>query len=478
MVNNTTRLVDLAPGAQAIGLKKGQGLAEARAICPGLEVLASDPDGDRAFLARLADWCDRYTPLVALDGKDGLLLDITGCAHLYGGEEALLEDLLLRLRRLGMEARGALSSTVGLSWAAARHSLLAVISTEAAAEVLASLPVEALRLPRETAEVLHRVGLKQVGDLLDAPRRPLARRFGPLLLQRLDQALGREDEPVSPRLPVPAVRAERQLLEPIRDEATLLAVIEELAGDLQGLLERKGEGGRLFELRLFRVDGRVFRLRARSSLPLRATEKIVSLYDDRFAAVTEDIDAGYGFEMLRLTVLRVDPFDAVQEDFSGRARSNRSLAAFVDRVEARLGADHLFYMHFAERHHPEQACDFRPLDDMAVFAASPPPSFPPYACDRPVRLLPQAEPLDVIMAEVPEGPPRVFFWRKTRCQIRSAEGPERIAGQWWAGQAEAADEERDYFRVEDVNGRRFWLYRKGVYKVDDRPRWFLQGLFA
>ena len=475
-VNNTTRLVALDPNARAGSLRKGQGLAEARAICPDLEVFPSDPDGDRALLARLADWCDRYTPLVALNGEDGLLLDITGCAHLHGGEAALLEDLLFRLRGLGMEARGALSPTVGLSWAAARHGLPATIPVWAAAEILAPLPVEALRLPDETAEVLRRVGLKRVGDLLDAPRAPLAHRFGPLLLQRLDQALGREDEPISPRLPVPAAVAERQLLEPVREEDALLSVVGELAGDLQALLERKEEGGRLFELRLFRVDGRMFRLRARSSLPLRAAGKVAALYRDRFAAVMDDIDAGYGFEMLRLAALRVDRFDAVQEDFSSRARSSQSLAAFVDRVEARLGADHLFHLHLAERHSPEQACDVRPLDDVAAFAALPPPASLPYPCDRPVRLLDRAEPLDVVMAEVPEGPPRVFFWRKARYQIRSAEGPERISTEWWSQPAEGADD-RDYFRVEDTNGRRFWLYRKGSYKTDDRPRWFMQGFF-
>ncbi|MGH6808525.1 MAG: Y-family DNA polymerase, partial [Ensifer adhaerens] len=209
------RLVALDGLAEKSGFQLGQGVAEARAMCPDVDVLPTDRAADRALLEGLADWCSRYTPLVALDGESGLYLDITGCAHLLGGEKSLLDDLLARLFHLGIEARAAISSSAGLSWAVARFGTQSVIAPEEAARVLAPLPMAALRLPADTIETLGRVGLKQVGDIIEAPRAPLARRFGPTLLLRLDQAMGLEDEPLSPRLAVASLSAERRLSEPV-----------------------------------------------------------------------------------------------------------------------------------------------------------------------------------------------------------------------------------------------------------------------
>nr|WP_256375567.1 DNA polymerase Y family protein [Ensifer sp. WSM1721] len=475
-IDNAMRLIALDTLAERIGLKRGQGAAEARAMCPSLDVIAADPSADQAFLEALADWCDRYTPLVALDGTDGLFLDITGCAHLHGGEKALVSDVLSRLFSLGVEARATVSSSAGLSWAAARYGKDAVIAPEDADRVLAPLPVTALRLPAETAAALERVGLKEVGDLLEAPRAPLARRFGSCLLLRLDQARGLEDEPLSPRLPVPSFSSERRLAEPLQDEEYILELTRHLAKDVRSSLERHGEGGRLFELLLFRVDGRVFRVRAHAAVPLNDADRIAALFRERLQAVHDDLDAGYGFEILRLAVIRSERLDPAQEDFSGVADESQPLAAFIDKVSARFGPDCLMQAALFESHLPERAGGFAPLRDVA--AAMRPSALEGKAIpeNRPLRIFAHPERVEAT-AEVPDGAPRSFNWRKTHYRVARAEGPERIAAEWWIdGEAHPT---RDYFRVEDQEGRRFWLFREGLYGREvSTARWFMHGVFA
>ncbi len=470
------RLVALDTLAERIGLKRGQGAAEARAMCPALDVIAADPAADQAFLEGLADWCDRYTPLVALDGKDGLFLDITGCAHLHGGEKGLVSDLLSRLFSLGVEARATVSSAAGLSWAAARYGDVAVIEAEEAGRVLAPLPVAGLRLPEETAAALERVGLKQVGDLLEAPRAPLARRFGSLLLLRLDQARGEADEPLSPRLPVPSFSAERRLAEPLMDEEYILELTRHLAKDVRASLERHGEGGRLFELLLFRVDGRVFRVRAHAAMPLNDAERIAALFRERLQAVHDDLDAGYGFEILRLAVLRSERLDPAQQDFSGVPEESQPLAAFIDKVAARFGPDCLMQASLAESHLPERAGGFAPVRNVAAVMAPPGSDDRVFPENRPLRIFAHPELVEAT-AEVPDGAPRSFNWRKIQYRVARAEGPERIAAEWWIDGEDHPT--RDYFRVEDQEGRRFWLFREGLYGREVAAvRWFMHGVFA
>ncbi|WEX79266.1 DNA polymerase Y family protein [Sinorhizobium numidicum] len=470
------RLVALDGLAERIGLKRGQGAAEARAMCPSLDVIAADPAADQAFLEGLADWCDRYTPLVALDGKEGLFLDITGCAHLHGGEKALVNDVLSRLFSLGVEARATISSSAGLSWAVARYGNAAVIQAEDAERILAPLPVAALRLPAETTALLERVGLKQIGDLLEAPRAPLARRFGSLLLLRLDQARGQEDEPLSPRLPVPSFSSERRLAEPLQDEEHILELTRHLAKDLRSSLERHGEGGRLFELLLFRVDGRVFRVQAHAAAALNDVDRIAALFRERLQAIHDDLDAGYGFEILRLSVLRSERLDPAQQDFSGAPDESQPLAAFADKVAARFGPDSLMITTLAESHLPERAGGFAALRDVAALMDSSPTEEKTFPENRPLRIFAHPELVEAT-AEVPDGAPRSFNWRKTQYRVARAEGPERIAAEWWLdGEGHPT---RDYFRVEDQEGRRFWLFREGLFGREvSSARWFMHGVFA
>ncbi|WP_280752796.1 Y-family DNA polymerase [Rhizobium mongolense] len=476
-LNNAMRLTALDEVAERIKLKKNQGVAEARAIYPLLDVIEEDLAADRRLLEGIADWCDRYTPLVAFDGQDGLFLDITGCAHLFGGERAMLKDILSRLFHMGFDVRGAISSSPGLSWAVSRFGGGGVIEADEMEHVLAPLPVAALRLEEGTIEALKKLGLKYIGDLLSAPRAPLARRFGAQLLLRLDQALGVEEEPVSPRRPVASLSAERRLIEPIGTEEDILAVTGQIAKSLKASLEARGAGGRVFELVLFRVDGRVFRISVGASQPLRDPKHIASLFCERLQAIHDDLDAGYGFEILRLNVLRHDPFNATQGDFEGGRERETSLAAFIDKIAARLGADCLQRFQLHESHVPERAAIAIPAMEGVQARRKAEEGNPfPFRSERPLRLFARPEQVEALLAEVPDGPPQIFRWRRMQHRVARSEGPERLAMEWWIDGADA--EARDYFRIEDDFGHRFWIYREGFYGHDLPPRWFMHGLFA
>ncbi len=514
--NNTQRIAALDEEAQRLRLKPGMGIADARAMYPAIEVVAEDPAADRRLLEALADWCDRYTPLVALDGTDGLFLDVTGCAHLFGGEEALLDGMLASFFEQGFRTRAALGPTPGAAWAAARFSLPGKILQQGEERsFLESLPLFVLRLGPETIASLESVGLRTVGSILAAPRAPLARRFGAMLLLRLDQALGEVEEAVSPRLPVPALSVERHLAEPIGLLEDIERLVPMLARSLKRDLERRGEGSRLFELLLFRVDGAVSRISARASLPLREPVLIGRLFHERLAALGAALEPGYGFDLVRLSAFETAALDTLQADLDGKAAvAGEDVALFSDRVRARLGRTAMLTPLLVESHLPERAASFVPADGEppAKKAPSAPRKnvdFSPSrrAPERPLRLLSRPEPIDVPVTEVPEGPPLNFRWRRAMHRVARAEGPERVAPEWWlhgkpevkADESEKDEEEReakrekaereavaaetarmtrDYFRVEDTDGHRFWIYREGLYRKDAAPRWYLQGVSA
>ena len=474
------RITALDICGEKAGLKCGQGLAEARAMRPDIEIIPADAAADKALLAALADWCDQYTPLVATDGTDGLYLDITGCVHLHGSERSLLTNILSRLFHMGIEARGAIASSAGLSWAMARYRSGEIVEPQDAGQALSPLPLVALRLPVETIETLARVGLKTISDIIHLPRAPLARRFGPSVLLRLDQALGFEDEPLSPRLPVASLSAERRLASPIQDADDILGLALQLAKSLRQSFEEREEGGRLFELVLFRVDGKVFRIRAATSAASKDPDRIAALYRERLQAIHDDLDAGYGFEILRLCVLKTERYAVIQEDFSGKPDEARSLSAFADRVLARFGPQSLSMLVPQESHVPERATTFAPIADITALTVQKTFDMPlaaPHPSVRPLRLFRHPERVDAIAAELPKGAPASFKWRKTLYQVARAEGPERIAAEWWIDGEDALT--RDYFRIEDTDGRRFWLFRDGLYsQTVVPPQWFMHGVFA
>ncbi len=470
-----------------MGLRRFLSLAQARAMCPTLVVFEEDTASDARLLKDIADWCQRFTPLIALDAPDGVLLDIAGCAHLFGGEAALIDDLTRRVRAFGFMAQIGVADTIGAAHAIARYGQDygrgGFIASACTRERLLPLPLTALRIDEATAASLGRVGFKRVGDIIDLPRAPLAARFGAALLRQLDRALGRESEPLTPLLPVAPYSAEQPFAEPIAREEDILGVIERLARRLGAMLERRGEGLRRVELALFRTDGKVHRIAAGTSRPIRDAGEVRALFVERLAALADPIDPGFGFDLARLSVTVAEAYASRQIALE-ESHDDADLGPLVDRVSARLGARRVTQLIAQDSHMPELAAVALPAQSARAdddhgwdafrrhrAAAEPPP--------RPLRLLARPEPIEAV-ASVPDGPPIRFRWRRALHEVAAAEGPERIEGAWWHDDGGGAPENlaRDYFRVEDMSGHRFWIFRAGLYRDTGRPAWFLHGLFA
>jgi protein ImuB len=525
--------------AARLGLKVGMALADARAMHPRLAVADADPPADRQLLEAVADWCDRYTPLVGLQPPDGVILDISGCAHLLGGEAALKRDLVGRLRQHGFAVLAAIADTVGCAWGVARYGdeslprkgaaialpddchpgrlakrddpkypgirdkgvagdhgsrlsrLTALgrdddrkaVSNEdcfivppgGAREALAPLPVAALRLAPEVVTLLAQVGLKHIADLLDRPRATLAARFGTELILRLDQALGVDQESITPRQPLPCYVAEQRFADPIALERDVLGTIQRLGERLKITLERHGEGARLIEAALFRVDGKVLRISVATSRPIREAALIRRLFAERLAAIGDAHDPGFGFDMIRLSVIVAEPLNPVQTGFDSSDHAEE-VSELIDRLAARVGFRCVLRAVPHDTHIPEFAALEVQADRTTDKDASPVVG-PASSTLRPLTLFARPEPIEA-MAEVPDGPPVRFRWRHVLHEVAAVEGPERIAMEWWRDEIGTALT-RDYFRIESREGARFWVYREGLYERETtQPRWFLHGLFA
>ncbi|HUQ12864.1 MAG TPA: DUF6504 family protein [Novosphingobium sp.] len=463
--------------ALAAGMRAGMGLADARAVCPKLDVRPSDPARDLAFLESLAVWAQRWGPWSALDPPDGLLVDITGVAHLHGGEPALLDDAARRLTERGLAARVGIAPTAGAAWALAHHGPPAAIlgSDDDAATRLGELPVAALRLDEDVVVLLRRLGLKRLADLSGIERAALSRRFrnrrsaaaNPLI--RLDQLLGRAAEPLLPVLAAEAPWVQRRVIEPIRHRELLDQVVADLAADLARVLEGRSLGARRLELGAWKIDGEVVVRRLELAAASRDPAHIARL----FATRLDDIDAGFGIELIRLRAPWTEPLALTQADFEAAAETHgTSLAVCVDRIAVRLGAAAVRRPVAYASHVPERAQRWQAALDPLPTSQS---AFVFHA--RPLKLLDRAEPIAVLYA-TPDGMPRRFRWRGAVHEVARAEGPERIAPEWWRERGTARL--RDYYRIEDDEGRRYWIYRLGI-AGDGRggpPEWFLQGLCA
>jgi protein ImuB len=463
-------------------------LADARALLPALQVHPAEPAADARLLEDLATWCERYTPAVALDRSaaheagGALWLDITGCAHLFGGEAALRADLLARLRRQGLAAEAAIADAPGAAWAAARYGAAErqIVPPDGAGAALGPLPVAALRLEPELSAMLERLGLGRIENLYPLPRPALTARFGDALVTRLDQALGRLAEPISPRRPLPAHRAQLPLAEPLMEVATLAVLTRRLLDQLCAGLAAAGLGARRLTLAVYRVDNSSASAAIGTSRPCREPRQLARLFAEKLAL----IDPGFGIERAILAADVVEPLLpeplAWRSMGAGDLDQARDLAPLVDRLSNRLGAGAVSRLVPEASHWPERAQRRVPaLDQNKPAAFTPRPLHGP-APARPLRLLARPEPIEAIAA-VPDEPPVLFRWRQAVHKVARVRGPERLAPEWWC-QPDADPDvlTRDYFAVEDSEGGRFWLFREGLYRagVAALPRWYLHGLFA
>ncbi len=471
-------LAAVCPAGVAAGLHPGQTLAQARAVCPGLEAVDADPAADAAALAALAGWCRRFTPLAAPDPPDGVWLDITGCAHLFGGEAGLAETLARQAARAGLPCRLAVAGTPGAAWALAHADgddpvILPPGAEEAA---LSPLPVALLRLDQAEAARLWRVGLRQVDELARQPRDEVTARFGATPMRRLDQALGHVAEAIAwPRPPSPW--SERlAFAEPIGTPEDLGRALDLLARRLCARLAQARQGAHGFTARFIRVDELTPAIAIATALPARDAGAIAKLLRARL----ESVDPGFGVEAVLLDASDIAPLpppqasltpDAVPDAPDALAATTGALAATMDALANRPDAPVLWRAVPHPSHVPERA-----LRRLPPLAAA--PAWTEAGPERPLRLFPRPEPI-AATALLPDDPPVRFTWRGVTHRVRAATGPERIGAEWWRRTPSDAradsDLLRDSYKLEDLAGARFWVFRAGL---DGPPRWFLHGLFG
>lgn len=485
-----------AAGREA-GASAGMMLADARTLCPQIETAPADPAGDLAFLEKLAIWAQRWGPWSALDPPDGLLVDVTAAAHLFGGEPRLISDVEAAFARRNLATRAAIAPTAGAAWAlshfgphlgsrlASHHSAI-IAAREDAMCRLAGLPIAALRLDADVITVLRRLGVKRLGDLNDitkgavnrseaAARDALHRRFrnrkspsaNPLI--RLDQLLGRVPEPLLPVVAQHMPLVQRRLMEPLRHRSLLDQVLADLAVDMARELEGRGEGARRLELGLWRVDGEVIVRRLELAAATRDPAHITRLFEQKL----EGIEAGFGIETVRLRASWVESLAMGQTDVEQAAeRHGTSLSACLDRLSVRLGPNAVRRPVPHASHLPERAQSWQSALDSQTASQTVSQNQ-----IRPLKLLDRAEKIAVLYAS-PDGYPQRFRWRGTVHEVVRVEGPERIAPEWWREKSNVRL--RDYYRIEDAQGRRYWIYRRGISgdRRGGMPDWFLHGLMA
>jgi len=483
--NGHALLAAVNRAAEVAGLQPGLPLADARALVPDLRTAPADPEGERRALGRLTRWCDRYTPWTAVDpdsfgaGAGGLWLEVTGAAHLFGGEAGLLADLNARLAALGYAHRLGVGDTPGAAWAVARfqpplHASIAVIPPDGAKAALEPLSVAALRLAPKTTEGLFRLGLRRIGQLERRPRGPLAARFGGALLDRLDQAFGRRAETIEPGRSPPDHQARIAFAEPVTHRSGIEAALERLIGTLCGQLATARVGARRVRLSGYRVDGGVAEITVGTGRAVREAAHLRRLFEQKL----DHFDPGFGIDALVLAATVADPLAPAQTSLSSDGTAE-ALAFLIDRLGNRLGPDRVHRLAPAPRHPPEHAQGRISAAETAPAPANEEADGP--VSPRPLQLLATPEPIEAV-APVPDRPPVMFTWRRRRHRVASADGPERIAPEWWledpaalfSGQVRL----RDYYRVEDTEGRRFWLFRAGLYRPDRAPKWYMHGFFA
>lgn len=436
-------------------------------------VVQHDPAADAAFLEEVAEDCDRWTPLVGLDVPDGLTLDITGCAHLFGGEAMMRQRLLAHLRRHGVGAGAVIAGTPEAARALVRAGRSGVVPPGHEAEAVQHLPVALLGLDPAITTALSRAGLKTIGDLAARPSTPLAARFGADLLTRLQRMLGREDVRIVPRRPLPACIAERRFPEPIARAEDIEATLALLVDDLALMLEARAEGGRAFEATFFRADGAVRRLKIETARPLRDAATLARLWHEKLDTLADPVDPGFGFDLVRLAVLRAEPLLPAQVSLDGRAVAEEEVAALIDRLAIRLGRERVLAFLMRDTHDPSRTSALVPAGSLRAGVIT--DLIPSERLPRPLTLFEPPQPIEAL-AEVPDGAPLRFRWRRVVHEVARAEGPERIAPEWW--RLSKGTPTRDYFRVENREGRRFWLFRAGLYgRETSDPRWFIHGLF-
>ena len=497
--NNALYVYALNRRAQQLGLHPGQPLANARAMIENLAIVPADEKADLTLLESIADWCDRFTPLVSADAPDGLLLDITGVAHLFGGEAAMLQHVRGKIAAQGFAVQGAIAGTSLSAHALARYAAGTIARPGEDRTAIAPLPIAALDCGEDKLRALKRAGLKTIAQVAERGRAELTARLGISFLTRLHVMLGAEEKPLAPRRPLPDLSAAQHFAEPVTTQDVISKSLHDLSKALSDILERQGQGLRLLEAVFFRADGKVQRIVIRTGAPLRDPDMMLRLLNQKLDALADPLDPGFGFDLIRLEARIAEETHSAEASFDADENARRQIAYLADRLSARFGEHRVQRFVPQDTHIPEAQSMAVPAQDRdfdGVWMRKRQDKDPPL---RPWRMFERPEEIHVVGASVPDGPPARFRWRKAQFDVVRAEGPERIALEWWQEcppDRIVPDSEqkrrqklgllpkpippsRDYFRIETREGLRFWLYRDGQYRSNGfAPHWYMHGLFA
>lgn len=462
------RMVVTAANAltQAQGVDTGMVVADARAIIPSLQVLDDKPGLSARLLKGLAEWCIRYTPVVGIDLPDGLILDATGCPHLWGGECSYLNAINTRLKSLGYSSSIAIADTIGTAWAVARFGQdSSIVDSGQQTVALLSLPPSALRLESDTVERLHKLGLRQIRDFIAMPRSALRRRFGQYFIRKLDQALGYEEEVIQPVEPIEPYQERLPCLEPIVTATGIEIALQRLLETLCDRLKREQKGLRVAVFKGYRVDGKMETIEIGTNRPSRNIRHLFKLFEIKLAS----IEPALGIELFILEAQKSEDVSPMQEKLweATCGLENIALSELLDRFMGKFGPDHVHRYVPDEHYWPERSIKRTSSLHEKLTTA--------WKVDRPrpVQLLSKPELIEVT-APIPDYPPMLFRYKGKLHKIIKADGPERIEQEWWLQNGQ----HRDYYSVEDEEGRRYWLFRSGHYSADKTYQWFIHGYFA
>lgn len=462
------RMVVTAASSEASsqGIYTGMPLADARAILPELEVVESQGYRAARLLKAIGRWCIRYSPLVALEDTDGLIIDISGCVHLWGGEREYLKEVIGRLRSSGYHARGAIADTMGTAWAISRYGKISpIIKSGMELEALLSLPPMALKINASASQKLIKLGLSTIGSFISMPRSVLRRRIGEDSVSRIEQVLGQKEERFIP-IEEPILYSERlPSMEPIRTKKGIEIAMETLLAALCKKLIPDGMGIRSASLTCFRVDGKQLLVEIGTSSPSVNVSHLFKLFELKI----DQIEPRLGIEVFVMEAKQVEELNPVQESLWAKEKAveDQQVTELLDRISGKVGKG-VVHRYLPQPHHwPERsvkvASDFREMPAMN------------WRTDRarPMQLLKVPEAIQVT-APIPDYPPMVFRYQGTIHQIKKADGPERIEREWWLEEGE----HRDYYSVEDESGKRYWLFRSGHYNEEKTSGWYIHGFFA
>lgn len=457
--------------ARHAGLYRGMPVAKAQVLVSDLKLVDADPEADAMALDKLARWAlKRYSPIVAADSRDGLVLDITGCAHLHGGETGLINDIRRRLEEVGVTAFAALADTWGAAHALARFGGKDILIVERgkSGTALASLPVAALRLDRDLVEELLLLGIETIGELAAKPRAPLARRYGPSMFRRVDQAFGRVAEPIIAVQCPELISITRVFAESIGAPETLEKYTRRLVEQICDRLEEAGQGARRLDLHFLRVDNRIEAISVATANPVRDLKRLSKLLCDKI----ETVDPGFGIEKMTITAVHAEAlaFDQLSATFAEAPRAD--VEDLWDTIINRYGDGQLFRAVSVASDIPERAV--RRVAPTATEAGSTRNA----TFRRPPRLFSRPQPIQTLSV-LPDHPPRSFTWGRQRFSVVRADGPERVKGEWWLSERETG-KVRDYWILEVETGERFWVFRAGDGQHTDTGslNWYLHGKFG